>query len=106
MTQLNAAPSRATGGRTPGPRRSLLLLMAAATGLSCAGNYVAQPLLDLISRELHLGSVLAGLLVTASQAGYALGLMLLVPLGDVVDRRRLAVTLFSATALFLTVSAL
>ncbi|TGB15705.1 MFS transporter [Streptomyces sp. MZ04] len=82
------------------------MLMAVATGLSCAGNYIAQPLLDLISHDLHLGSVLAGLVVTASQAGYALGLLLLVPLGDVIDRRRLAVTLFLATALFLTVSAL
>ncbi|MEV6752767.1 MFS transporter [Streptomyces sp. NPDC051214] len=88
------------------PGRGLLLLMAVATGLSAAGNYIAQPLLDLISRDLHLGSVLAGLVVTASQAGYALGLLLLVPLGDVIDRRRLAVTLFVATALFLGVSAL
>ncbi|MEU6387733.1 MFS transporter [Streptomyces sp. NPDC046939] len=106
MTQTNAGPRTRVEPQESGPRRSLLLLMAAATGLSCAGNYVAQPLLDLISRELHLGSVLAGLLVTASQAGYALGLMLLVPLGDVVDRRRLAVTLFTATAVFLTASAL
>ncbi|MEV3858931.1 MFS transporter [Streptomyces sp. NPDC050095] len=111
MTQLTARPQPgvhplATPAQAAGPRRSLLLLMAVATGLSCAGNYVAQPLLDLISRDLHIGSVLAGLLVTASQAGYALGLMLLVPLGDVVDRRRLTVTLFAATALFLTVSAL
>ncbi|MEV1021211.1 MFS transporter [Streptomyces sp. NPDC050264] len=101
MTQLNTRPQTAAG-----PRRGLLLLMAVATGLSCAGNYVAQPLLGLISRELHLDSVLAGLIVTAAQAGYALGLMLLIPLGDVVDRRRLTVALFSATALFLTVSAL
>ncbi|WP_239092001.1 MFS transporter [Streptomyces sp. SID14478] len=111
MTQLNARPQAGAGPLSPSPpsgaapRRPLLLLLAVATGLSCAGNYVAQPLLDLISRELHLGGVLAGLVVTASQAGYALGLMLLVPLGDVVDRRRLTVTLFSATALFLTVSA-
>lgn len=89
-----------------GPRRGLLLLMAVATGLSAAGNYIAQPLLDLISHDLRLGSVLAGLVVTASQAGYALGLLLLVPLGDVIDRRRLAVTLFLATAGFLGVSAL
>ncbi|WP_409055580.1 MFS transporter [Streptomyces sp. SYP-A7185] len=88
------------------PGRALLLLMAVATGLSVAGNYIAQPLLDLISRDLHLGSALAGLVVTASQAGYALGLLLLAPLGDVIDRRRLAVTLFLATALFLGVSAL
>ncbi|MET9497980.1 MFS transporter [Streptomyces sp. NPDC006552] len=113
MTQLNALPGTRVGGQTAactphgaGPRRSPLLLMAVATGLSCAGNYVAQPLLEIISRDLRLGSVLAGLVVTAAQAGYALGLILLVPLGDVLDRRRLAVALFTATALFLTVSAL
>ncbi|MBO1332915.1 MFS transporter [Streptomyces sp. VRA16 Mangrove soil] len=107
MTQTELRYTAAETAALPaGPRRALLLLMAVATGLSCAGNYVAQPLLDLIAQDLHLGSVLAGLIVTASQAGYALGLMLLIPLGDVVDRRRLAVTLFSATALFLTVSAL
>ncbi|MCX3062834.1 MFS transporter [Streptomyces beihaiensis] len=117
MTQPNAlradpradVPAHATHPNTDGragPRRALLLLLAVATGLSCAGNYVAQPLLDLISRELHLGSVLSGLVVTSAQAGYALGLLLLVPLGDVMDRRRLAVTLFAATTLFLTVSAL
>lgn len=91
----------------PQPRlgRGLLLLMAAATGLSVAGNYFAQPLLDLISRDLHIGTTLAGLIVTAAQSGYALGLILLVPLGDVVDRRRLAVALFVATAVFLAVTA-
>ncbi|MEU5952221.1 MFS transporter [Streptomyces sp. NPDC047525] len=107
MTQTGLHRQRVTDPEEHGaPRRGLLLLMAVATGLSAAGNYIAQPLLDLISQDLHLGSVLAGLVVTASQAGYALGLLLLVPLGDVVDRRRLAVTLFLATALFLSVSAL
>ncbi|WP_326690901.1 MFS transporter [Streptomyces sp. NBC_01795] len=79
--------------------------MATATGLSCAGNYFAQPLLDLITRDLHISSTLAGLIVTASQLGYALGLLLIVPLGDVLDRRRLAVTLMAATALFLALTA-
>ncbi|MBO8191305.1 MFS transporter [Streptomyces oryzae] len=87
------------------PGRGLLVLMAVATGLSCAGNYFAQPLLDLITRDLHIGTTLAGLLVTASQAGYALGLLLIVPLGDILDRRRLSVGLLAATALFLALTA-
>ncbi|WP_257573772.1 MFS transporter [Streptomyces sp. JJ66] len=86
--------------------RGLLLLMAVATGLSCAGNYFAQPLLDLIRSELNVSTAVAGLVVTAGQAGYALGLLALIPLGDVLDRRRLAVTLFSATAGFLALTAL
>ncbi|MCI2416623.1 MFS transporter [Saccharopolyspora sp. K220] len=85
--------------------RGLLLLMAAATGLSVANNYFAQPLLALLSRELQLSTTMAGLIVTAAQVGYGLGLMLLVPLGDLVERRRLAVVLYAATAVFLLISA-
>ncbi|TXS76195.1 MFS transporter [Streptomyces sp. sk2.1] len=81
------------------------MLMAVAAGLSCAGNYFAQPLLDLIELNLGIGTTAAGMVVTAAQAGYALGLILLVPLGDVLDRRRLAVGLFALTALFLLVTA-
>ncbi|PRX66061.1 putative MFS family arabinose efflux permease [Nonomuraea fuscirosea] len=93
---------------TPHPgglSRWLLLLMSAATGLAVAGNYFAQPLLDLIGRELGLGPTTAALTVTAAQAGYALGLILLVPLGDLMERRRLAVALYAATAVFLLISA-
>lgn len=103
-----AAPSPAAPRSVappPAPRRGLLVLMAVATGLSCAGNYFAQPLLDLITRDLHVGATLAGFIVTASQAGYALGLLLIVPLGDVLDRRKLAVGLLGATALFLALTA-
>ncbi|WP_440105422.1 MFS transporter [Streptosporangium sp. H16] len=91
-----------TGG---GLSHGLLLLMSVATGLAVAGNYFAQPLLDLIGRELGVGPSAAALVVTAAQGGYALGLVLLVPLGDLVERRRLAVSLYAATAVFLLVSA-
>ncbi|MEU9303456.1 MFS transporter [Streptomyces sp. NPDC048269] len=95
-----------TRPRTDGSlSRGLLLLMSVATGLAAAGNYFAQPLLDLISRELALGPTLAALTVTVAQGGYALGLILLVPLGDLLERRRLAVSLYAATAVFLLVSA-
>jgi predicted MFS family arabinose efflux permease len=88
-----------------GLSRGLLLFMSVATGLAVAGNYFAQPLLDLIGRELDVGPSMAALIVTAAQGGYALGLILLVPLGDLVERRRLAVSLYAATAVFLLVSA-
>ncbi|TDD23912.1 MFS transporter [Nonomuraea diastatica] len=81
------------------------MLMSVATGLAVAGNYFAQPLLDLIGRELRVGPSAVALVVTAAQGGYALGLILLVPLGDLVERRRLAVALYAATAVFLLVSA-
>ncbi|GGP17304.1 MFS transporter [Nonomuraea glycinis] len=83
----------------------LLLLMSVATGLAVAGNYFAQPLLDVIGGELGIGPSMAALVVTAAQVGYALGLILLVPLGDLLERRRLAVSLYAATAVFLLVSA-
>jgi predicted MFS family arabinose efflux permease len=85
--------------------RGLVLLMAAATGLSVGNNYFAQPLLDLLGRELQLSTTVAGMIITAAQVGYGLGLLLLVPLGDLVERRRLTVLLYAATAVFLLVSA-
>ncbi|MFE7327838.1 MFS transporter [Streptomyces sp. NPDC057565] len=92
-------------GTSPVLGRGLVLLMAVAAGLSAAGNYFAQPLLDVIEANLHIGVTAAGLIVTAAQGGYALGLILLVPLGDVMERRKLAVGLFALTALFLLLTA-
>ncbi|MFC7584651.1 MFS transporter [Nonomuraea antimicrobica] len=100
---LKRAPAPAAAPRL---HRGILLLMSVATGLSVAGNYFAQPLLEVIGRELGLGTTMAALIVTAAQGGYAVGLILLVPLGDLVERRRLAVLLFAVTAVFLLVSAL
>ena len=54
-----------------------------------ANLYYSQPLLDTIARELHVSSGTAGLLVTATQLGYVGGLLLIVPLGDLLQRRKL-----------------
>jgi predicted MFS family arabinose efflux permease len=78
--------------------RGLVLVMAVSTGLAVANNYYAQPLLPLIGRDLHMGAGLSGLIVTVTQSGYALGLFFLLPLGDLVERRRLVVVLSLATA--------
>ncbi|MEU8683845.1 MFS transporter [Streptomyces sp. NPDC048611] len=104
-TEHTAEPARDAPGAGPGLGRGTLLLMSVAAGLSVAGNYFAQPLLDVIGRDLHLPAATAALVVTVAQVGYGLGLLLLVPLGDLLERRRLAVTLTAATALFLTVTA-
>ncbi|AZS72245.1 MFS transporter [Streptomyces lydicus] len=98
-------PAGDAPGTRPGLGRGTLLLMSVAAGLSVAGNYFAQPLLDVMGRDLHLPAATAALVVTVAQVGYGLGLLLLVPLGDLLERRRLAVTLTAATALFLTVTA-
>jgi predicted MFS family arabinose efflux permease len=70
------------------PRR-LVVILAVATGVAVANNYYAQPLLATIRTAFHAGSGEAGLIVTFAQIGYAAGLIFLVPLGDIVERRRL-----------------
>jgi predicted MFS family arabinose efflux permease len=79
--------------------RWLVLLLAVVVGASVANLYYAQPLLHTIGDDLHVGDSTAGLLVTASQLGYAVGLALLVPLGDLLERRRLVVLLMVLTGL-------
>jgi predicted MFS family arabinose efflux permease len=87
-------------------KRSLVLLLATACGLTVANTYYVQPLLDAIARELHAGHGATGLLVTVGQLGYAAGLVLLVPLGDLVDRRRLVTGALLVAALGLAGAAL
>ncbi|MBF9066511.1 MFS transporter [Streptacidiphilus sp. NEAU-YB345] len=81
--------------------------MSVAVGLCVAANYYAQPLLETIARDLHLSSTSASLVVTAAQVGYVAGLVLLLPLGDLLERRRLVcgMTLATAFSLALTASA-
>ncbi|MBN9409538.1 MAG: MFS transporter [Burkholderiales bacterium] len=79
---------------TPG----IVRLMAAGAGLCVASNYFAQPLLALFAQTFGVSSVHAGLLVTMAQLGYVAGLILVVPLGDLLERRRLLVTTTALTA--------
>lgn len=72
---------------------ALVALMSVATGLAVASNYYVQPLLDTIARAFDLSVSQAGLIVTTAQLGYACGLLLLVPLGDMLERRALIVSM-------------
>lgn len=81
--------------------RSLVLTLAAATGISAANLYYAQPLLHTIAHRFGASTGSAGLIVTGSQLGYALGLAFLVPAGDLLDRRRLVPRLLVGAALLL-----
>ncbi|WP_089579511.1 MFS transporter [Escherichia coli] len=85
---------------------ALIVLMSIATGLAVASNYYAQPLLDTIARNFSLSASSAGFIVTAAQLGYAAGLLFLVPLGDMFERRRLIVsmTLLAAGGMLITAS--
>ena len=85
---------------------ALIVLISIATGLAVASNYYAQPLLDTIARNFSLSASSAGFIVTAAQLGYAAGLLFLVPLGDMFERRRLIVsmTLLAACGMLITAS--
>lgn len=85
---------------------ALILLMSVATGLAVASNYYAQPLLETIARAFNLSASSAGFIVTAAQLGYAAGLLFLVPLGDMFERRMLIVsmTLLAAGGMLITAS--
>jgi predicted MFS family arabinose efflux permease len=93
----HASPASGAGRLSP----ALTLLFAVASGLAVANVYFAQPLLDVIADDLHLPRATVGFVVAATQAGYGLGLVLLVPIGDLVDRRKLVVvqSLLSVLAL-------
>lgn len=81
-----------------GPSTGLILLLAISCGMAVANIYYAQPLIGLIAPSIGLGPAVAGLVVTLTQLGYCAGLILLVPLGDLVENRRLvALTLAGST---------
>lgn len=85
--------------------RGLVLLFAAASGLSVANVYYAQPLLDALAHDFGISHAAIGGVVTATQVGCALALLLLVPLGDRLDRRRLMVVqLLGLVVALMTVS--
>jgi len=67
----------------------MVLLLAAATGLIVANLYYAQTLVGPISAATGLSAQAAGLIVTLTQIGYTLGLLFVVPLGDLLENRRL-----------------
>ncbi len=67
----------------------IIFILALGAGFSVASIYYAQPLLPLMGANLHLTVEGMGLVPTLTQAGYALGILFLLPLGDRHDRRRL-----------------
>ena len=99
------APSPPPAASHP-PSRRLIWLLTIATGASVANLYYNQPLLSDIARTFQASSRAAGAIATLTQAGYAVGLLLFVPLGDVVERRRLIVVLLCSVAGALLLAAL
>lgn len=87
-------------------RRVLTLVLAIACGLTVANLYYSQPLLDLIAHAFGVSQGAAAIIVTFTQAGYALGLLFLLPLGDLVENRRLTTRLLGGTAVSLLLAAI
>lgn len=85
---------------------TLVFVMAVACGIAVANLYYAQPLLDTLAAKFGVSPGEAGLIVTMTQLGYFLGLALLVPLGDWLERRRLICLVSLATVAALAVAAI
>lgn len=84
------APAKPIGG-------ALIAVFAIACGLAVGSLYYAQPLLDALGKDFGVDETATSLIVTVTQLGYAAGLILIVPLGDLVENRRLILTMFGTT---------
>ncbi|WP_196426773.1 MFS transporter [Lysinibacillus cavernae] len=100
LMQENVASDRS---QQPSMSRTVTLLFATACGMSVANIYFAQPLLDQLSNEFAIDHSIIGVVITITQIFYGLGLLLLVPLGDLLNQRRLIIgqMVLSTTALVL-----
>ncbi|MGO4498246.1 MFS transporter [Paenibacillus sp. 2RAB27] len=83
----------------------LTLVLAAACGVIVANLYYAQPLVGVISSSIGLSANSSGLIVTLAQIGYVVGLLFIVPMGDIVENRRLVVASLLLTGVALAVTA-
>ena len=87
--------------------RHILLMMAVLAGVTVANLYYNQPLLELICRDTGISQVQANLITVFTQTGYALGLLFIIPLADMLPVRRITVTamLLAAASAFVMASA-
>jgi predicted MFS family arabinose efflux permease len=83
----------------------ITFLLALSCGLIVANVYYAQPLVGPIAAELGLSPKAAGLVVTTTQIGYAVGLFFIVPLGDLIENRKLVLSVMALGALALATAA-
>ncbi|GLH36311.1 MFS transporter [Pseudomonas moraviensis] len=107
--KMDVEGDKAAGGYTrtsPGTAPSTLsryqtFLFAITCAMAVANVYFAQPLLESMAASLSVSPGTIGIVVTATQAGYAVGLLFIVPLGDLLNRKKLILTqmLLSAVAL-------
>ncbi|MDT7725491.1 MAG: hypothetical protein QOI21_2067 [Actinomycetota bacterium] len=86
--------------------RAITVVLAVACGATVANLYYAQPLLAEIASTFRVSQGNAALVVTLTQLGYALGMIALMPLGDLLENRALASRTLLATAIALVVAGL
>jgi len=83
----------------------ITLIFALTCGLSVANIYYAQPLLDVMAADFGIEPASIGLVVTLTHVGYVAGLLLIVPAGDLFDRRKLIIFQILLSAVALTIVA-
>jgi predicted MFS family arabinose efflux permease len=88
------------------PGLFLIGLLAVSAGATVANLYYSQPILGTIASQFNVSTSAASLIVTCTQLGYALSLLLVVPLGDIFERRKLIVVTTAGSALLLVAVAL
>ncbi|MCC3151689.1 MFS transporter [Hymenobacter sp. BT770] len=102
------SPTTASPTETPAPHlldNALVWLMAITCGLVVANIYYNQPLLAAIGRTFHLSDSSASLVATATQIGYTLGMLFVVPLGDKLERKRMMLLMLLGAALCMGLAA-
>jgi predicted MFS family arabinose efflux permease len=100
------SPVVKTATSSPVIGRATTLVMAIGCGVAAAAVYANQPMLGILEAAFPGQASVAGLVPMATQLGFAVGLLLLVPLGDRIDRRRLILLQMTALALSLVAAAL
>ncbi|MFI2205631.1 MFS transporter [Streptomyces sp. NPDC020192] len=98
LSRRRSGSSESPGTGVPG---WLVVLLAAASGMTVANLYYAQPLLSTLSRAFGISTSSAGALITVTQIGYVIGMLFLVPLGDRLEKRNLVTALLAVTTVSL-----